>query len=79
MEVMPLHMLHVCKAGQNHVRCCWCTENYACDYLDWPPVLSDREIPQTAAPAARLVNFAEKVTLVYVFVLVTINSDRCCD
>ena len=30
--------------------------------LDWPPVSSDREVPQRAAPAARLVNFAWKVT-----------------
>ena len=25
--------------------------------VDWPPVLSDREVPQRAGPVARLVNF----------------------
>ena len=32
-----------------------------------PPVSSDRKVPHRAAPAARLENFAEKITPVYSF------------
>ena len=35
--------------------------------VDWHPVSSDLKVPQSAAPAVRLVNFAEKVTPVYLF------------
>ena len=43
--------------------------------LDWPPVLSDRGVPQRAVPAARLVNFAEKVNSSVFFVVTAVITD----